>query len=130
MNYSLYQENNKLFKALNHPIRLAIVDILRTGEACVCHMEAALGQRQAYISQQLSVLRQAGLIEDHRDGWNVYYRISNPGIFELIDLSRRLVFGDASPSFDLEPKDCPCPKCSSRKAPQPPQSVVKSKTCC
>jgi DNA-binding transcriptional ArsR family regulator len=45
------------FKALAHPVRLQILDMLRSGEACVCHMETALNKRQAYISQQLMVLR-------------------------------------------------------------------------
>ena len=58
-------------KALAHPVRLQILDMLRADdEVCVCHMEAAFGKRQAYISQQLMVLREAGaagvdvLIED------------------------------------------------------------------
>jgi DNA-binding transcriptional ArsR family regulator len=59
-----YDSQVKLFKALMHPARLAILNVLRTGEACVCHMEAALGYRQAYLSQQLMVLRDAGLVDD------------------------------------------------------------------
>ena len=58
----------QIFKVLTHPARLAILEILRDGEHCVCHMEAHLGFRQAYISQQLSVLRDAGLVQDRRDG--------------------------------------------------------------
>jgi len=58
-----------LFKTLMHPARLEILEILRDGEHCVCHIEAVLGYRQAYISQQLSVLREAGLVQDRRDGW-------------------------------------------------------------
>lgn len=46
-----YSEEVKLLKALTHPARLAILEILRDGEQCVCHMEAILQQRQAYISQ-------------------------------------------------------------------------------
>ena len=61
---SQYDLQVQLFKVLGHPARLAILEILREGEQCVCHMETYLGQRQAYISQQLSVLREAGLITD------------------------------------------------------------------
>jgi len=56
------EDSAALFKLLSHPSRLAILQVLRDGEECVCHMEAALGLRQAYISQQLMVLRQAGLV--------------------------------------------------------------------
>ena len=44
-----YTDATTRFKALAHPIRLQILDMLRGGEVCVCHMEAALGKRQAYI---------------------------------------------------------------------------------
>jgi len=53
----------EIFKLLSHPCRLAILYTLRSGEECVCHMEATLGYRQAYLSQQLAVLRQAGIIQ-------------------------------------------------------------------
>jgi DNA-binding transcriptional ArsR family regulator len=57
-----------LFKAFSHPARLAILEELRKGEHCVCHLEALLEARQSYVSQQLAVLREAGLISDRRDG--------------------------------------------------------------
>ena len=69
------------FKALMHPVRLRILAILRNGEECVCHMEAALGLRQAYISQHLTVLREAGVVSVRRDGWNIYYQAIAPGVF-------------------------------------------------
>ena len=74
-----------LFKVLMHPARLAILEILRGGEQCVCHMEAVLGLRQAYISQQLMVLRQAGLVTDRRDGWNIFYQVIRPEVYEVLD---------------------------------------------
>ena len=102
-----------LFKALMHPARLAILEILRHGEECVCHMEARLGVRQAYVSQQLALLREAGLIEDRRDGWNIFYRVTRPEVFVLIDLAREMVGESADhgqPDEALE--GCPCPKCT------------------
>jgi DNA-binding transcriptional ArsR family regulator len=51
----IYEQETKLYKSLMHPARLAILDLLREGEECVCHMEATFGYRQAYISQQLMV---------------------------------------------------------------------------
>ena len=83
-----YEQQAKLFKVLMHPTRLAILDILRSGEECVCHMEAVLGLRQAYISQQLMVLRDAELVQDRRDGWNIFYRVVNPQIYAVIDDAR------------------------------------------
>ena len=73
-----YEIQSDLLKALSHSTRLAILNILRDGEQCVCHMEATLNLRQAYISQQLMILKQAGLLESRRDGLNLYYRLVKP----------------------------------------------------
>jgi DNA-binding transcriptional ArsR family regulator len=107
----------KLFKALTHPVRLAILNILRSGEECVCHMEAALGYRQAYISQHLMLLREAGLIQDRRDGWNIFYRVTKPEVFHLIDASVAMIGEVSHPADDTPPPrikvaTCPCPKCN------------------
>jgi DNA-binding transcriptional ArsR family regulator len=80
-----YQTLVRRFKALNHPVRLAILDLLRDGERCVYSLEAALGYRQAYISQQLMVLRDAGLVTDRREGWNVYYQTADHQLYKVID---------------------------------------------
>ena len=48
MEMSEYQERARLFYILSHPARLQILDILRGGEECVCHIQAMLGKRQAY----------------------------------------------------------------------------------
>ncbi len=108
------QELAALFKALMHPVRLAILDTLRDGEECVCHIESRLGYRQAYISQQLAVLRDAGLVRDERVGWNIYYRVSRPEVFALIDVARTMVGIPINyAASDTRRDDCPCPKCAS-----------------
>lgn len=111
-----FESTARLFKTLMHPARLEILDILRGGEACVCHMEAVLGYRQAYISQQLMVLREAGLIQDRREGWNMYYRVVRPGVYAVIDAAQQAQ-GGARPRSRLKSTQaaprCTCPKCSS-----------------
>ncbi len=108
------QQLANLFKALMHPGRLAILDTLRNGAECVCHIGNRLGYRQAYISQQLAVLREVGLVQDERDGWNIYYRISRPEVFALIDVARTMVgIPLSATASDVRHDDCPCPKCTS-----------------
>ena len=106
-----------LFKVLAHPTRLAILEILRDGEECVCHMVAVLGLRQAYVSQQLMVLRQAGLVIDRRDGWNIYYHVIRPEVYGVLDAARAMVDGQeqAAPGVILPRRSdaCPCPKCQA-----------------
>jgi len=85
----------KVFKALMHPARLDLLEILRDGEQCVCHMEAHLGYRQAYISQHLIVLRE-------------------PAVFLLLDQGRVMLgLPVASGRGDVQPTACPCPKCAA-----------------
>lgn len=117
-----YQTQAQLFKVLMHPTRLAILDELRAGEQCVCHMEAKFGLRQAYISQHLMVLRDAGLVTDRRDGWNIYYHVDKPEIFQVIDAMKNMTdksnsiqIGSTQSNISSSEKQspCPCPKCNA-----------------
>lgn len=113
-----YDSQAKLFKTLNHPARLAILDVLREGEHCVCHMEAALGYRQAYISQHLMVLRDAGLVRDRRDGWNIYYRVTKPEVFAVIDAAQNINGAQKAHKPHADRLDhCPCPHCNLQAEP-------------
>ncbi len=110
---AVYDAQTKLFKAVGHPARLAILDVLRDGEACVCHMEAALGYRQAYISQHLMVLRDAGLVQDRRDGWNIFYSVTNPSVFDVLSAAQSATGSHAAPRAHPRKIDsCPCPHCN------------------
>jgi len=102
-----------IFKMLTHPVRIAILEILRNEEHCVCHMEAHLGLRQAYLSQQLSVLREADLIQDRRDGWNIFYRVTNPEIFTVLDAIKKFT-RQAATLPNENSVSCNCPHCSAR----------------
>jgi len=106
-----FKASANLFKTLAHPARLAILSILRDGEQCVCHIEAMLKLRQAYISQHLKVLKDAEIVSDRRDGWNMYYRVSRPEVFEIMDAMFALTGQlDAIPHAHSK-DECPCPKC-------------------
>jgi ArsR family transcriptional regulator len=72
------------FALLGQPSRLMIVLAIGEERACVCHLEAVLGLRQAYISQQLMQLRSAGLVETERVGRHIFYHLSDPRWLELI----------------------------------------------
>jgi DNA-binding transcriptional ArsR family regulator len=102
-----------VFKALMHPARLSILEILRDGEQCVCHLEAVLGYRQAYISQHLMVLREAGLVEDRRDGPRIYYRVQTPEVYSLIDVANKVSGTKPKLRPNKKAVECPCPKCNS-----------------
>lgn len=102
----------RITKALSHPVRFQIAAILSKQEACVCHIEHALGQRQAYVSQQLGVLKNAGILCERRQGTFIYYRLKDPAISEAIESLHK---ASGLPSNALQALEgtgnCPCPPC-------------------
>lgn len=114
----------QIFTALGHPVRLAMLEVLRGGEACVCHIQAVLGIRQAYASQHLNVLRQAGLLNSRKDGTRVYYQLVSPGLLEILDQAKDLLIRldrasekDFDPIMDLAHPECTCPQCTEEYVP-------------
>ncbi len=63
-----YEDVAELLHLLSLPARLRIVDMLRRREECVCALQKALVRPQPYVSQQLRVLRKAGIVERQRGG--------------------------------------------------------------
>lgn len=109
----------KVLAALGNPFRIKILLAIGKGEACVCHLEAVLNKRQAYISQHLMALRDAGLLTTRREGKYIYYRLSSPKVLPLIEQAAVVagVNRDLFPDF-VEPvalKKCECPHCESEK---------------
>ncbi len=105
-----------LLSAIASPQRIAILLAIGNGEACVCHLEASLGWRQAYISQHLMALRKADILQDRRDGRYIFYRLKDTSLLDLITASARLsglttesVSGLINKMVD---PSCECPQCS------------------
>jgi len=104
-----------VFRLLGQPIRVQIIMIIATGEACVCHMEAILGIRQATISQHLMVLRDSGLVTAKRIGRNIFYSLANPALYEAaLQLSKAAGSSDGELiKYSISPiEGCPCPICN------------------
>ena len=114
-----YTKLGALFRQISHPTRLKIMFLIGEGEACVCHLEAALNQRQAYISQHLMALRDAGILKTRREGKYIYYRLSSPKVLDLIQQAATIA-GIKTDQFPVstEPailKKCACPHCEEEK---------------
>ena len=105
----------RLHKVLGSPFRIKLLFTLGSGEACVCHLEAKLKKRQAYISQHLMALRDIGILDTRRDGKYIFYRVADERIFDLIRTAATL----QGISLESLPKvsdpgaqiNCPCPNC-------------------
>lgn len=105
-----------LLKVLGQPFRLQLLQALGDGEACVCHLERLLGKRQAYISQHLMALREAGLVAARRRGKYIFYRLKTPAVLELVWGAAELA-GVQRPVSDAAAhlvtiSACDCPRCA------------------
>jgi DNA-binding transcriptional ArsR family regulator len=80
----------EFFKALAHPLRISILDSLRGGERTVAEISQQFEIEPANASQQLAVLRNKNIIVARKVGANVYYSVSDPTIFKLLDAAREI----------------------------------------
>lgn len=118
-NISIPQVSEKigeLLQLIAPPARIAILLSIGRGEACVCHLEAALGWRQAYISQHLMALRKADILADRREGRYIFYRLKEVSLLDLIldsaPLSGLSVAAvSALINMQVNPS-CECPQCA------------------
>lgn len=120
-----YERQAELHRALAHPVRLQILEILSREEACVCHLTAILRKPQPYVSQQLSLLKEANLIADRREGTLVYYRLQNEQLATLLAAAQNVTAGESAfDGGDLRltavlggsVPGCPCPHCQQAEA--------------
>ena len=81
---------SRLFHALSDPTRLSIIERLRFGERCVCDLTDALDAAQSRLSFHLKVLKDAGLVSDHRDGRWMYYTLNPEALVETGELIQGL----------------------------------------
>jgi len=103
------QKISAVLEEIAHPVRLAILLTIGKGEACVCHLEALLGKRQAYISQHLMALRDSGILLPRREGKFIYYRLRNPALLKLLELAAKMESVDIA---DVPTSAaCRCPNC-------------------
>ncbi len=121
-----YDKQAELLRVMAHPIRLRILDILRGDSECVCHLSAALGKPQPYVSQQLAVLRKASLVVDEKDGTNSFYRLAD----DLVARQVAAILGfdrpdDGKAARRHRVEGCICPNC---RRIEPPPSLEPQ--CC
>lgn len=97
----LRQFKADFFKALAHPVRIRILEILRNGPLSVGQLQEELGVPPSSVSQQLAVLRSRGIVSTDRRGTTVIYAVRDPDLFELLDVARRIFNAHLSDTIDL-----------------------------
>ena len=116
---SFEDKTSEILSVIGHPFRIKILLTIGKGEACVCHLEARLKKRQAFISQHLMALRNAGILETRREGKYIFYRLVDPDAYTLIQMAGKLAGWDQAhiPEFSGSgtSTECCCPKCTGEQ---------------
>lgn len=85
-----HQEDAKVFKALCDPKRLAILEMLRSGEKCACVLIDKLGMGQSAVSYHMKILCESGIVTSRQEGKWTHYRLSESGCKSAVELLLRL----------------------------------------
>ena len=91
MSEPLYKLKGEFFKTLGHPARIRILELLSTHDRSVGELLPEIGIESSNLSQQLGVLRRAGVIDARKDGNTVIYSIASPDIAELLAVARKVL---------------------------------------
>ncbi|MHA2788396.1 ArsR/SmtB family transcription factor [Corynebacterium sp. S7] len=88
----IYELKAGLFKALSHPIRIRILELLSDGEEhSVAELQAAMELEASHLSQHLAVIRRYQLVVSERRGSHVFYQIAYPQVSEFLHVARELL---------------------------------------
>jgi DNA-binding transcriptional ArsR family regulator len=97
----LRQFKAEFFKALAHPMRIRILELLRAGPLSVGQLQEAIGAPGSSISQQLAVLRGRNIVATERRGTTVIYSVRDARLFELLDVAQGIFNSDLADTIDL-----------------------------
>jgi DNA-binding transcriptional ArsR family regulator len=89
----LYQAKAEFFRVLGHPARIRILELLSERDHAVHELLERIAIEPSNLSQQLAVLRRAGLVNQHRDGAEVVYSVSVPEVRDLLFAARSILLG-------------------------------------
>jgi len=88
----LYQAKSEFFKTLGHPARIRILELLSDGDKAVHELRAAIEVEASSLSQQLAVLRLAGLVTQRRESGEVIYSLALPAVRDLLAAAREILY--------------------------------------
>ena len=101
MSAPLYQLKAEFFKTLGHPARIRVLEVLRDGECSVGELIPAVGIEPSHLSQQLGILRRANILQVRKQGATVRYSVTDPRIFDLLEVARAILTSSLAGSGQL-----------------------------
>ncbi len=98
----VFEAKAELFKALAHPVRVRVLEVLASGrEYSVGKLAAGVEVEAPHLSQQLGILRRAGLVVARREATTVFYSVKDPLLVELLAVARKLLISGLEETRDL-----------------------------
>lgn len=101
MTRPIYQVKAEFFKTLGHPARIRVLEVLRDGERPVNELIPEVGIEPSHLSQQLAVLRRANLVRSRKDGASVLYSVSEPRVFQLLEVAKAILTSSLTETREL-----------------------------
>ncbi len=101
MSTPLYKLKGEFFKTLGHPARIRVLELLVDGERSVSQLIPDVGLEASHLSQQLGVLRRAGVVRARKQGNEVIYSLTSPAVAELMRVARAVLAGILSDQTEL-----------------------------
>ena len=90
MNWERYEMQAGIINAVSHPIRVAIVDLLKDGEVCVCEIAEQIGVERSNVSRHLAVMLKAGVLKTRKDGLQVFYKLKTPCVVNFLKCAAKV----------------------------------------
>ena len=97
----VYEKQAEILKALALPVRVAILDFLKDGEQCVCDIAKYVGSERSNVSKHLSVLVSCGVLDFHKEGLNVIYRLKAKCIMDFFECITTCIKQQANDNIKL-----------------------------
>ncbi len=101
MTRPIYQVKAEFFKTLGHSARIRVLEVLRDGECSVGELIPAVGIEPSHLSQQLGILRRANILQARKQGAVVRYSVTDPRIFDLLEVARAILTSSLAGSAQL-----------------------------
>jgi DNA-binding transcriptional ArsR family regulator len=107
MDTGQYQLKAQIIKAMAHPSRLKMIDALAKQELCVCDLQRIVGSDMSTVSKHLSVMKNAGIVQDRKVGLQVYYSLRVPCILQFFGCVEAVMAARFTPT----PEEAPAQAC-------------------
>lgn len=101
MTRPIYQVKAEFFRVLAHPARIRVLELLRDGERSVGELIPEVGLEASHLSQQLGLLRRARILESRKEGATVFYSVTDPRIFQLLEVAKAILTTTLAESSQL-----------------------------